>query len=96
MIVAMGLIDNDGTVIQGYNITSCEWDAPGQNYHIALTGISYHWDYYVTMVTAISSTGMHASFGYDMQSFALVVAIYDNTNNTTQGPFSFMVLDTTP
>jgi len=96
MIVAMGLIDNDGTVIQGYNITSCEWDAPGQHYHIALTGITYHWDYYVTMVTAISSTGMHASFGYDMQSFALVVAIYDNTNNTTQGPFSFMVLDTTP
>jgi len=96
MIVAMGLIDNDGTVIQGYNITSCEWDAPGQNYHIALTGISYHWDYYVTMVTAISSTGMHASFGYDMQSFALVVTIYDNTNNMTQGPFSFMVLDTTP
>jgi hypothetical protein len=97
MIIAMGLVNADGTLVQGYNITNCELDPMSLYYRITLTGISYHWDYYVTIVTPYAgSTHLHASFGHDMQSFDLVVSIFDNSNQTAQGGFSFMVLDTTP
>jgi hypothetical protein len=95
MVVAMGLVGADGTLLQGYNVTNCEWDGPNNFYRIALTGTSYHWDYFVTIVTP-AIPGRQATFAHDMQSFELIVDIWDTSNNLTTGPFSFMVLDTTP
>ncbi len=92
MIVAMGTIDTDGTVLVGYNITNCVWDAADGRYNITLAGISYDWHSYVTSITTPSYPESYFTWGYDMQTFDLWVAMHDS-NGVKQQPFSFMVLE---
>ena len=89
MIVAMGYINGDGTVQQGYNIISCSGSAGV--YFIELAGISYSYYDYITMVVA---GGNHASFGG--VDGTLIVVIFDHTGSAVAGGFTFMVLDATP
>ena len=90
MIVAMATVKGDGTILQGYNVTSVTWTS--YNYQIALTGISYDYADYVTLVT--SADALHAQ--YSSASNMLTVMILDNAGAPVTGAFSFMVLDVTP
>ena len=88
MIVAMASVKSDGTILQGYNVTSVTWTS--YNYQIALTGISYDYADYVTLVTTGSSM-LHADYG--SASNMLIVMITDNAGAPVTGAFSFVVLE---
>jgi len=90
MILAMGYMTADGTLKQGYNVTSATWNAGTGWYEIWLTGIEYHYSDYVTFVTPVGYTSMTASYG--SASHRLVVEVFDAAGVETQGAFSFMVL----
>jgi hypothetical protein len=94
MIVAMGNVDSDGTVHLGYNVTSCTWNAGESRYDITLTGISFFYTDYVTLVTP-GDSGLRAAT-YGSVSGKLLVNIYNSAGNPIQGYFSFMVLATPP
>ena len=94
MIVAMGVINQSAQIVEGYNVASCEWKS--NYYDIALTGITYSADDYVTSGTPIFSLNGHfATYSFDDQNH-LVVIMKDAEGATGQSSFSFMVLDPTP
>ena len=89
MIVAMGFVDLDGNLSQGYNVTSATWD--GTYYRITLKGITYAGQ--VTVVTPFFNT--LAFHQYTSSGGQLLVAMH-NGNSFVKCGFSFMVLDATP
>ena len=89
MIVAMGFVDYDGNLSQGYNVTSATWD--GTYYRITLKGITYADQ--VTVVTPFFNT--LAFHQYTSSGGQLLVAMHDG-NSFVKCGFSFMVLDATP
>jgi hypothetical protein len=91
MIVAMGSINTDATILRGYNVTSCIWNNINQRYEITLTGIYYAAGNYVTTVTPCYLFGDSA--GYSSTQGKLLVEIHDSAGNPTQGWFSFIVLE---
>ena len=92
MIVAMGNVNTDGTVLRGYNVTSCIWNNTNQRYEITLTGINYAAGNYVTTVTPCYLFGDSAGYSSSTQG-KLLVEILDSAGKPTQGWFSFMVLE---
>ncbi len=91
MIVAMGTILMDGTIAEGYNVTSCTWSTASHWYELSLTGIDYRVGEYVTIVTpAMEYTSWFISQpGSPLDK--LCVGLSDN-GLTKQGTFSFVVL----
>jgi len=89
MIVAMGNIASDGTINQGYNVTSCVvTELP--DYEITLTGISWDQDSYVTLVTTAGLSDLTAIYhGYGDK---LMVTIFAGQDVAITNGFSFMVL----
>jgi hypothetical protein len=94
MIVAMGSIDMDGTVLRGYNVTGCIWNAIYQRYEITLEGVNYGAGSYVTVVTPDYLFGNSAGYNSSTQG-KLLVEIHNSAGNHVQGYFSFMVMDPT-
>jgi hypothetical protein len=92
MIVAMGYVEGDGTLIEGYKVTSCSWNNTYLYYDIALTGITYTVSGYVTVITP--QTGFNVDrFAYDVGAGGhLQVRFYSQTPSNIQSSFSFMVL----
>jgi hypothetical protein len=92
MIVAMGAISSSGTVRQGYNVDAGEntWKQEEQAYRITLTGISYAWPEYVTVVTP-TSHWVSACGNTDVEG-QLYVRLLDSNGNPVQGYFTFVVL----
>jgi hypothetical protein len=92
MIVAMGYVRGDAIVYQGYNVTSCVFDAGPSWYEIALTGIDYNiWDY-VTLITPAGYERFTADYLSLPGEGKLVVRVHDAAGNRTMGGFSFLVL----
>ena len=89
MIVAMGVVYQNGTLGQGYNVTSSAWNDVYQWYEITLTGITYT-GAYVTLVTPGMANGVGAV--YSGQSGKLIVRILDGTPAIMKDDFSFVVL----
>jgi hypothetical protein len=94
MIVAMGNIAANAAINQGYNVTSCFYDAEYRSYYISLTGITYSSVSYMTVVTPVYSSARYAI--YWNNGGLLAVSLYDSAGNGAQGGFSFIVLDATP
>lgn len=94
MMVAMGVINSNGGVLQGYNVAGCTWNDTYDWYEITLTGISYFWTGWVTSITPAAGVDCFAGFG--SVSGKLTVHIFDSEGNPMQSVFSFMVLDATP
>lgn len=90
MIVAMGSIDREGTILEGYNVTSCIWNAAGVRYEIEITGVYYHFPDYVTVVTAWGEPRIAA---YGSGGGLLFILIHNTAGTRIQSEFSFMVLD---
>ena len=89
MIVAMGMVNADGSLGQAYNIDSVTWDAANSRYVIKLTGITYTHTTYVTLVTGVDSS-YTATYGADNGN---LVVFFRNTSAVKQKDhFSFVVL----
>jgi hypothetical protein len=90
MIVAMGTVNTDASLLSKYNITGCVWNGNSQRYEINLTNINYTTGNYVTVVTPDYYWG--ASAGYTSSQGKLLVEIRNSAGNPIQGYFSFVVL----
>ncbi len=89
MIVACGVVDQPGTLNQGYNVTSVTWDASNLWWEVQLTGIDYSlWDY-VTVVSSFEGPAAHAS-----ADGKLLVMVYNFNGAKIKQGFSFIVLAT--
>lgn len=92
MIVAMGTIGEDGTILEGYNVTSCVFDNVTYVYTLTLTGITYTRLNYVTVVTIIDAVyGTETAACSDDGAGKLTITIQD-ADFYYQLPFSFIVL----
>jgi hypothetical protein len=89
MIVAMGMVNADGTLGQDYNVDSVTWDTVNSRYVIKLAGITYTHTAYVTTVTVVDSA-YTATYGAD--SGNLLVYLRNNTGVKQKYYFSFVVL----
>ena len=90
MMVAMGVVGQDGSLLKGYNVTSSELDSNVPAYTITLTGINYNHLNYVTQVTP------HGPFlfaDYSSYSGDLIVFVCSSSGGATVASFSFMVLE---
>jgi len=54
-VLAAGYVGSSGSVPTGYQITSCSWSATYSRYEIAITGVSYYYSDYVSVVTVSGS-----------------------------------------
>jgi hypothetical protein len=89
MIVAMGMVNADGSLGQDYNVDTVTWDSANSRYVIKITGITYTHTGYVTMVTAVDSA-YTATYGAD--SGNLLVYLRNPAGVKQKYHFSFMVL----
>jgi len=91
MIVAMGHVYQEGTILQGYNVTSCTWNGANSHYEVTITGISYVYTDYVTVVTCLGNY-----YGSSTSSDGkLIVEVYNYEGANVQGSFYFVVFDPT-
>jgi len=94
MIVAMGSIAANGSIVEGYNVNSCVWNDTEEGWY-EITLDVYYTSVYVTLVTPFWSYRIFPAYG--AREGKLVVILYDDyTSSYLQSPFSFMVLDATP
>jgi len=89
MIVAMGMVNADGSLGQDYNVDSVTWDSANSRYVIKLTGITYTYTGYVTVVTSVDSA-YTATYGAD--SGNLLVYLRNTAQVKQKYHFSFVVL----
>jgi hypothetical protein len=97
MIVAMGTIDKDGTVVQGYNVAGVTLYIPFQyGYEVTLTGITYEPSNYVTLVTpgpaAYPGTSNVTGCRFFSSNGKLRVSLLDENGDNVWGLFSFVIL----
>ena len=97
MIVAMAVIDDDGTgpiIRTNYNVNSCVWHSTYHQYWIQLTGMTFYHRNYVVQVTPQVTPLMDACrvCYYDSPELGLVVWLIDDAGTSVQGGFSFVVL----
>ena len=94
MIVAMGVVDQDGTLLEGYNVTSSTWDSSGGRYLVQLTGITFDYSASRHYVVQITPWAVHLPPTYFHGSGSLEVSFYNtDTHQNTSAAFSFMVLE---
>jgi hypothetical protein len=86
--IAYGNINNSATIISGTNNISCTWNDTAKQYEITITGESYHYSSYTTIITAISSTPIIANTG--SVGGKLLVKLYNMQGTAVQGIFNFV------
>ena len=84
IIVAAGDIATDGTIYRSYNVDNVTWGFT--RYEIEITGINYHYQQYVTLVTPTIGTTATASSSLG----ELNIYILDDAGNYMQGSFQFV------
>lgn len=88
--IAMGYLNRfDGEATSGVNVTSATWNASLGRWEVELTGISYFYNDYITLVTLASSRAgmvMTDSVGGD-----LLIYTYDETGASEQRDVAFTV-----
>ncbi len=78
----------NATIATGYNVTSITWDAANSRYYVDITGVSYVYNRYITVVTPTSLPAISAranSAGND-----LVIYLYNAAGSPVQGYFQFV------
>ncbi|MBM4445040.1 MAG: collagen-like protein [Chloroflexi bacterium] len=87
MVVAMGgrHLDYD----KMYNASGYSWG--GETFRFQLTGITYHYADYATLVTLVNN-GAGRTAEVDSADGLLLVTLYDNAGNKVWGDFYFVVL----
>jgi hypothetical protein len=90
MIVAMGMVNADGSLGQDYNVDSVSWDAANSRYVIKLTGITYTHTGFVTLVTGVDA---NYTATYAANNGNLTVCFRNTAGTKQQDHFSFVVLE---
>jgi hypothetical protein len=90
LVVAMGTVQADSTLMEGYGVDSVTWDAVEERYVIVLTGISYSDRYYPTLVSAY---GTGAIISYSLYGSNLMVRITNLSGTPIQRKFNFVVFE---
>ena len=90
MPVAYGCINEDGTIASGSGNFSASWDSANSRYLITITGESYFYNAYTTMVTPISNPRMVTTGSV---SGSLIVKFYtdSSTLDNSGNRFSFVI-----
>lgn len=96
MVVAMGTVTPDGTIYSGYNVAGVTFNTSSHYYNIRLTGITYNFLNYVTLVSLVDSVNSGRTTESISGEGKLMVRIYDDAGNPVQDYFHFVVLDATP
>jgi hypothetical protein len=92
-IVAAGVIYDDGTIVNSYNVKSVFWNATAEQYEISIINENYHYLNYVTSVTPMT-VGNDAIATTGSVSSKLIVRFYDASAGTRiQSTFHFIVYD---
>lgn len=89
LIVAYGKIKFDATIYSGSNISSCEWNASLNRYEIEISGESY---FYTDYVTVITPTTQKLTCNTNSMSGKLLVYFFDSSGTEVQTTFSFLTL----
>ena len=89
MIVAMGTISADGTLLQEYNVDSVVWDDYWKRWEVELTGINYSGGDYVTLVAAYATD---SSCSHGSVSGLLTINVHHSTGSGVKRGASFVVL----
>lgn len=87
-VVAMGVVTEEGEIVQGYNVTEVVWDTAQRMYRVTLAGIDYESSRYVTVITP---AGHNWSCGYGSRDNQLLVILYAGARARERGGFSFIV-----
>jgi hypothetical protein len=94
MVVAMGVVDEDGTLLEGYNVTGATWDPSGARYLVQLTGITFDYTASRHYVVQITPWAIHLPPTYFHGSGYLEVSFYNvDIHQNISAAFSFMVLE---
>jgi|GEM_PF-2989864 len=86
--IAYAVINSDGSVASGSSNVSCTWNVANSYYQITITGESYAWNSYVTVVTPITNVACMAAT--DSVANKLLVRIRNNAGGSVQLPFQFV------
>lgn len=94
MIVAMGYVAGDGTLMQGYNVDNVTLNNSLGRYEIRFTGFSYSPVNHVALVCCLSTSKYTATTGSAVD--ALAVYLFNQAGSTAYNAFQFVVMDMTP
>jgi len=85
--IAYAAINSDGTVASGTPNVSCSWNASLSRYEITITGESYYYTSYVTVVTPMADSRIPRTSSIGGK---LLIYIQDLSGAYKQAPFSFV------
>jgi hypothetical protein len=91
-IVAMGVVTSGGTLYQGYNVSTVNWNSSNLWYEVYLPWDVHSYTEYVVLVTR--HAGLAGGISYQVSAISDMVAVYlfDPQGNLTAGAFSFCLL----
>lgn len=90
-IVAHGHISDDGTIDSGTGNFTVNYESSLNRYRISITGVSYLFSNYTTLVTTVGSSAQQAS--YNSVGGDLLIYIFDSSGSHDVGDFSFIVYE---
>ena len=91
-VVAAGIINPDGTVREGYNIESVEWDDSLDRFRISLS-VPFRFDHYITFAAPLGSS-MRIARVSSIGGRDMLVYIYDLSSGVqVKASFQFVVFD---
>ena len=91
-VVAAGIINPDGTVREGYNIESVEWDDSLDRFRISLN-VPFRFDHYIIFAAPLGSD-MRIARVISIGSQDMLVYIYDLSSGVqVKASFQFVVFD---
>ncbi|MDM8000461.1 MAG: hypothetical protein QUS33_10800 [Dehalococcoidia bacterium] len=93
LILAMGCVDWEGNLIEGYNVADCAWvESPSYDrVEITFTNLTYAAGAYVTIVTPFFNTAAYPV--YNSSGGKLHVVMFDGMGHSVNCGFSFMILE---
>jgi hypothetical protein len=86
--IAYGDINNAGTILSGTDNISCTWNNSAKQYEITITGESYFYSSYTTVVNVVSSSPIFATVG--SVGGKLVITLWNLQGTSVQGIFNFV------
>ena len=92
-VVAAGIVDSDGSLVEGYNVESVTWESTAIRYDIEITDVEYHILDYITVVSPIKSLPRFVTTS--SVAGTLLVYIYDDAGNKVQDRFYFVTYSIT-
>jgi hypothetical protein len=93
MIVAMGCVDWEGNLIEGYNVSGCAWvdSPPYDRVEITFTNFTYAAGAYVTTITPFFNRAAYPVF--NSSGGKLHVVMFDGAGQIVDCGFSFVILE---